>query len=212
MTLALDPYDKEVLGPYWQALGEFVFYYARLEHELHVVLAAITGLVPKISAAVFQDVPMNRAIGIIRRIRDEAGFPFPPRFDECLNHAGEIASQRNMILHYGLQRGLRGVFVTTEGRSLPSKVKSRSVSVADLSGLTRDTITVWANLLLLHRMLQGSKLSHPHEEGWMIIAKRPWLYKPARPNQQTNGTRVSRKTRNLQRRTLDERSQRDGGE
>lgn len=174
--MARNRYTKKRYGAYWMALGEFAYYFSKVEYAMMRTLIIFTRVREPIAKAVYSGTRIRTAISFIRRASEETGKTIPAEVDEAFSKIAMINTQRDRLFHYGFEIDENeNAFVSDLDRNITSKAINEPIGVEDLKNLSRDTVTCWARLVVFnHAML---RVPHPSQEAWENAAKRPWRYK-----------------------------------
>lgn len=172
--------DEGTLSSYWYALGRFIHHYARLEHYAQIALRRFAGLSNSHGKALFPGMRTREAVAAMRRLSVELEQPLPPEVVEAFEKAEMITTQRDRILHHGINVYADGAVVSDAARMVRAKVRTDRISVSDIDDLNWDTVIVWARLLRFSETLPPAQ-PNPYQTDWDAAGQRPWRYKPPQP-------------------------------
>jgi hypothetical protein len=169
---------------YWQALGQFIEYFASIEGLMFNFLAFYAKVEDPIAKAVFSGVRADAAMDYIRRIVavNDPGDERRHELDNVFKQLKSISDARNDIVHYmSFVTSDLGRIVSNISRAhLTKNIKERPVSPAILKTMTTDLEKIGLHLVM-HWVLPNASLAERARQE--PILNNAWRYKP--PQDQT---------------------------
>jgi hypothetical protein len=167
---------------YWKALGRFIHRFAMLEQQIAHLLALYAETPKGISQAVFSGVRAPLALSLIDRVRETKETPEDPDWNRLRAQFGIINSVRNDIVHLGAIMQSGGFKISNQARTIPSQVKTTSISATELDAMT-DDIQTMAATIYVHQCIKndGHFDAAKYATDWAEVGRAPWKYTLPKP-------------------------------
>lgn len=178
---------------YYEALGEFIDEFAKVEAALHLTLWRYAKTPAPIAQAVFSGVRVDGAISFINRI-----FEVADHSDEAKADLGHIFKQlklindaRNLIIHYGsvpVPNMLVGRVSTNALVALTEeRLRSIPASARFLDDMTSDLRKIQMHLIVNH-FVREPGVPPPYTEDELALLTAAWRHRPPPPKRRRSKT------------------------
>jgi hypothetical protein len=187
------PEGKERLRYYYEALGEFIDMFARVESAMTSTLWAYAKTEPKYAKVLFSGVKIELGMTHIKQLAEVANAAEELKTDlvDVFQQLGIINGVRNDVLHYGANSIAEGTGIVSNAQKAKGEPRVFPISPAALYEMTEDLKKIAIHLRYRH-LGQPAPLGDFGKKTLDKVLLRPWQYKyPGPPKGQTN-TEASR--------------------
>lgn len=174
--------------PYFAALGRFVVSYASAEHEVHGLARRLSRVTDAKGRVIFRGMRLGDLTDRIRGLLEvtKASIRIHDEVDACLRQLGNIADERNKLVHRLVLYRKQHILVT----NLPIAKSTASAEIetftlSELESMDLDCLAIRLRLGRVHNRKSRPNLNREMVE-WI---HRPWRYTPSPPNPQKEGDR-----------------------
>lgn len=171
----------ERIRAYYEALGQFVTWYAEAEAVTQQALSHYAETRPAITRSLFSGTRVSAAASFIRRICEATRVDISVRDElkDIFAQMAAITTMRDNVLHYGARSVAEGKGVVTNAlrAHIPDRVQTFPISPDILDNMTADLRRVIFDLLSRHVGRPGP-LGAPNLSLLDGGQHGPWRYKP----------------------------------
>lgn len=185
------PHNQHPLVPptaemreYWEAPGQFVHMFAKVEKQLLGILFRLSGVSIPIGRAVFSGVKTDQAQNFIKRIMD-VGKPDDAtkrEFEFIFTQLSLLSNARNAIVHWGTQftEGSEFLVSNLHIAHTAARVREMPASATIIQHMIEDLDKISGHFVAF--VIRGSLSEHAIEKMVGARVRRPWRYKPTSPS------------------------------
>jgi hypothetical protein len=172
------PEGKERLRYYYEALGEFIDMFARVESAMTSTLWTYAKTEPKIAKVLFAGVKIELGMTHVKQLAEVADAAADLKADliDVFQQLGIINGVRNAILHYGANSIAEGAGIVSDAQKAKGEPREFPISPQDLHEMTEDLKKIAIHLRYRH-LGQPAPLGDFGKKTLDKVLLRPWQYK-----------------------------------